>query len=65
MNNRKQIYDLVGGDLKNLLNEVREKIHQLSGQDSDLHFYCNRFIFSRLQLDERKNKKKIKEEIYN
>ena len=50
--------------LKLLLEETRERIRDLSGDDPDEWFYANRFIFARLSLDERKTKTKIKQELF-
>jgi hypothetical protein len=50
--------------LKSLLAETRERIKEVSGDNPDEWFYANRFIFARLNLDERKTKTKIKQELF-
>jgi len=51
-------------ELDNLLDETRNEINKLSKNDPDKQFYINRFIFARLQLDERKTKTQIKKELF-
>jgi hypothetical protein len=46
--------------LKELLEETRERIRTLTNDDPDEWFYANRYVFSRLSLDERKTKTGIK-----
>ena len=50
-------------ELHEILTEVREVIRDYAGGDPDRCFYANRFIFARLQLDERKTKTQIKREL--
>ena len=47
-----------------ILSHVRNLIEQAANNADEL-FLINRFVFARLQLDERKGKKKIKAEIFN
>jgi len=46
-----------------ILEETRKAISNYAGEDSDKWFYANRFVFARLQLDERKTKTQIKKEL--
>ena len=46
-----------------ILDNVREAIREHSGGDADRWFYANRFVFARLQLDERRTKTQIKAEL--
>ncbi len=50
--------------LEQILNQTRKSIHNYAGDNTDKWFYANRFVFARLQLDERKTKTKIKKELY-
>ena len=43
-----------------ILDETRKAIDAYAGEDPDKRFYANRFVFARLQLDERRTKTKIK-----
>lgn len=43
-----------------ILHDVRKKIRKASGDNYDSWFTANRFVYARLQLDERKLKGKIK-----
>jgi len=43
-----------------ILEETRKAIAQSAGDDADRWFYVNRFVFARLQLDERKTKTDVK-----
>ncbi len=45
---------------KEILEMAREEIRKTAGNDPDKWFYANRFVFARLQLDERKTKTEIK-----
>jgi len=45
---------------QDILNETRKAITDFAGDDPDRWFYANRFVFARLQLDERKTKTDIK-----
>lgn len=47
-----------------ILETTRGLIREYAGDDPDLLFYANRFVYSRLQLDERKTKPKIKRRLY-
>jgi len=46
-----------------ILTTVREAIREHAGGDPDKWFYANRFVFARLQLDERRTKTQIKREL--
>jgi len=46
-----------------ILSHVRELIRQHAGDDADKWWYANRFVFARLQLDERKTKASIKQKL--
>jgi hypothetical protein len=46
-----------------ILNRTREAIRNHAGGDPDKWFYANRFVFARLQLDERSTKTQIKKEL--
>lgn len=43
-----------------ILEKTRELIRDCAGQDQDRLFYVNRYVFARLQLDERKVKTTVK-----
>jgi hypothetical protein len=45
------------------LDVTRRAIREYAGQDFDRWFYANRFVFARLQLDERRTKVKIKKDL--
>jgi len=47
-----------------ILNNVRRAIERATGDDTDKLFYIRRFVFARLQLDERARKKAIKDRLY-
>jgi len=46
-----------------ILDQTRKAISDHAGNDPDKWFYANRFVFARLQLDERKTKTQIKKEL--
>jgi len=46
-----------------ILDKVRKAIGDYAGEDGDKWFYANRFVFARLQLDERRTKTQIKREL--
>jgi len=46
-----------------ILEKVRGLIGECAGDDSDRRFYVNRFVFARLQLDERKTKVAVKKKL--
>jgi len=48
---------------QDILNETRKAIDNYAGDDADKRFYANRFVFARLQLDERKTKTQIKKQL--
>lgn len=50
--------------LEKILNDVRKAILNYSGNNPDTWFYANRFVFARLQLDERRTKNKIKKKLF-
>ena len=47
-----------------ILNKTRECISYHAGSDRDKWFYANRFVFARLQLDERKTKTDVKKRLF-
>ena len=47
-------------DPQEILDKAREAIKDYAGDDQDKLFYANRFVFARLQLDERKTKTNVK-----
>lgn len=47
-----------------ILNKTREYISDHAGSDRDKWFYANRFVFARLQLDERKTKTEVKKRLF-
>jgi hypothetical protein len=47
-------------NLQELLDKTRQAISNYADDDSDKWFYANRFVFARLQLDERKTKTQVK-----
>lgn len=49
--------------LQDILEQTRRSISEYAGEDADKQFYANRFVFARLQLDERKVKGRIKKEL--
>ena len=55
--------DVIGREGHRILERVRKDIRGAAKGDSDELFYLNRFVFSRLQLDERKIKEPIKEKL--
>jgi len=46
-----------------ILDQTRKAINDHAGNDPDKLFYANRFVFARLQLDERKTKTQIKKKL--
>ena len=48
---------------KEILEATRRAISECAGGDPDKSFYVNRFVFARLQLDERRTKTQIKKEL--
>ncbi len=46
-----------------ILNRTRKAIRDHAGNNPDKWFYANRFVFARLQLDERKTKTQIKRDL--
>lgn len=48
---------------REILQATRQAIHEYAGQDPDKWFYANRFVFARLQLDERRTKTQIKKDL--
>jgi hypothetical protein len=48
---------------KEILQQTRELIKNHAAGDPDRWWYANRFVFARLQLDERKNKTSIKRKL--
>lgn len=51
------------GSHEDILRRTREMIRKHAGSDPDKWFYANRFVFARLQLDERRTKAAIKREL--
>ena len=49
----------------NLLRHIRFVISKISGDNDDLYFKLNRWIYSRLQNDERNRKNSIKQKLWN
>jgi hypothetical protein len=50
---------------KEILDATRRLILEHAGDDPDRRWYANRFVFARLQLDERKTKSAIKQKLLN
>jgi hypothetical protein len=48
---------------RDILDVTRRAIREYAGQDPDKWFYANRFVFARLQLDERRTKVQIKKHL--
>jgi hypothetical protein len=48
---------------REILARTRELIGELAGGDPDKWWYANRFVFARLQLDERKTKAGVKQKL--
>jgi hypothetical protein len=48
---------------RDILDVTRRAIREHAEQDPDKWFYANRFVFARLQLDERRTKVQIKKEL--
>ena len=46
-----------------ILDKTRKAISDYAGNDPDKWFYANRFVFARLQLDERKTKTNVRKEL--
>jgi hypothetical protein len=51
-------------DPETILEKARALISKHANGDPDKWFYANRFVFSRLALDERKTKAKLKRDLY-
>ncbi len=45
---------------EHILEEARKRIRDHAKRDLDKWFYANRYVFARLQLDERKTKTEVK-----
>ena len=52
------------GDYVEILDKARQEIREYAGDHPDKWWYANRYVYARLQLDERATKKKIKVELY-
>ncbi len=50
-------------DPREILDETRKAISDCAGNDPDKWFYANRFVFARLQLDERRTKTQVKKDL--
>jgi len=50
-------------DPREILNKIRKEISDYASDDHDKWFYANRFVFARLQLDERRTKTQIKKDL--
>jgi hypothetical protein len=50
---------------EDILEEARRRIRDHAGNDPDKWFYANRYVYARLQLDERKTKTDIKKNLFN
>jgi hypothetical protein len=48
---------------RDILDVTRQAIREYAGRDPDKWFYANRFVFARLQLDERRTKVQIKKDL--
>ena len=48
---------------REILKRTREMISEHAGGDADKWWYANRFVFARLQLDERKTKTSVKRKL--
>ena len=48
---------------REILKRTREMISEHAGEDADKWWYANRFVFARLQLDERKTKTGVKKKL--
>lgn len=48
-----------------ILEKTRDMITEHAGDDSDKWFYANRFVYARLQLDERKTKTGVKQRLFD
>lgn len=48
-----------------ILDQTRRLILEHAGNDPDKWFYTNRFVFARLQLDERKTKVEVKRRLFD
>ena len=46
-----------------ILEATRERLREYAGDDADKWWYANRFVFARLQLDERRTKTDIKKKL--
>lgn len=46
-----------------ILERTRAMIREYAGYSDEKQFYCNRYVFARLQLDERKTKANIRKEL--
>jgi len=53
----------LNGALRRILEDTRQRIREHAGEDPDKWWYANRFVFARLQLDERKTKVRIKRDL--
>ncbi len=47
-----------------ILEQTRQAISDYAGADADERFYANRFVFARLQMDERRAKIQIKKHLF-
>jgi len=50
---------------KEILEETRQRLLEHAGADPDKWWYANRFVFARLQLDERRTKTDAKKKLLN
>jgi len=50
-------------DPREILDNARKAISDCAGNDPDKWFYANRFVFARLQLDERRTKTQVKKDL--
>ena len=48
-----------------ILEKTKEMIAEHAGDDPDKWFYANRFVYARLQLDERKTKTGVKQRLFD
>lgn len=50
-------------DPQEILDQTRKAINDCAADDPDKWFYANRFVFARLQLDERRTKTQVKKQL--
>ena len=55
---------IIDQEAHRILQSVRQSIKEAAGIDPDRQFVVNRYVYQRLQLDERKPHKKLKEALF-